>query len=122
VEGEFGGIRDEEGVEELGEGCLGVADDVEVREGGGKDGDWVEYVGANDVFEGAVSEVGEGSENGKGFLDGSGTEVEMGDLVEWERDGVWGEVAEDNGVKARGVEEDVERRGAGVVCFDGRRR
>jgi len=53
----------------------------------------------------------------KGFLDGGGAEVEMGDLVEWERDGVWGEVAEDNGVKARGVEpeEDVESRGAGVV-------
>jgi len=45
VEGEFGGVREEEGVEELGEGCLGVADDVEVCEGEGKDGDWV---GAND--------------------------------------------------------------------------
>ena len=121
MEGEFGGVRDEEAVEELGDGCLGVADNGEISKGGGEDWDWVEDIGANDVFEGAVSEIGEGSENRKGFLDGSGAEVDMGDLVEWERDGMWSEVAEDNGVKVRGVEEDVERRGAGVFCFDGSR-
>ena len=98
-----------------------MADDGEISEGGGEDGHWVEYVGANDVFEGAVSKVGEGSKNGKRFLDGRGAEVEMGDLVEWEKDRVWGEAAKNNGVKVWGVTEDVEGRGTGAVCFDGRR-